>query len=374
MHDPVVAEQLPRSFKTAISRGTVDVVISTTEGFVLATDSRLTVTTDSGTIHRDDAQKLFPVGKQTACVVAGLQASRVGSGVLRPANAIGTTLLSLDRLAFTNRMTADNIATSYYFAMKQIGELGDWPRDEIDQIGELSLVSVNVDGTSDWISLSVPLTATDKNAGGPLSARAPTYSIRETGRPLHFGFGVIGQREIANRLLGDNRSERDKHSRSCIMTRYYRLKRAGQLDQLTLIEGIILARELIQATIDSAPQSAGVGGPIDIATVTKTGFHWIQRKCGVATLPTPLIRVTNSSFGHSPLVLDKLQCLNCDFTDAHLLYAGTGDVQLLNCKFGGSCLLVITPDAKRRRPETVEALRKLIGSQCAQLEQESNYP
>ena len=374
MHEPGVAEQLLLNPRIAIDRGTVDVVISTTEGFVLATDSRLTTKTVSGTRHSDDIQKLFPVGTHTACVVAGLQASRVGSGALRLANAIGTTLLGLDRLAFTNPITAENIVTSYYFAMEQIGELGNWPRNEISQVGELSVVSINPDGTSDWISLSVPLKAAENNAGGGLSVGALTYLIRATGTRLHFAFDVIGQRVIANRLLRANRPGRDKDGRSRIMKRYYRLKRAGQLDRFTLADAIILARELVQATIDFAPQSWGVGGPIDLATVTRTGVHWIQRKSGNAPLPTPHIRVTNSTFGPSPQVLDNLQCINCDFTDSHLLFAGTADVQLLDSKFGGKCRLVITPEAKRHRPDTVEALQQLIGHKCGQVVQESNYP
>jgi 20S proteasome alpha/beta subunit len=374
MHKSVTAQRLPEGTHTETVQGSVDVIISTKEGFVLATDSRLTTKTDSGTRYGDDAQKLFRVGTQTACVVAGLQSSKAGSGILRPANAIGTTLLALDRSALTSPITAENAATSFYLGIKQIAELGNWPRSEVPQTGELSVVSVTPEGTSDWISLSVPLKATGRSSEVQLSAGSPTYSIRGTGRPLHFAFDVIGQRAIVDRMLQADGPERDKHTQSSIMVRYYRQKRAGQLDRFTLAEAIMLARELVQATIDLAPESAGVGGPIDIATITKNGFHCIQRKCRFASLPTPLIRVTNSTFGASPLVLDNLQCINCNFTDSHLLFDGTADVQLYACKFGGKCRLVITPKAKRRSPDRVEALQELVGHQCIQVEQQSNYP
>jgi len=374
MHKSVTAQRLPEYTHTGMVQGSIGVIISTTEGFVLATDSRLTTTTDSGTSYSDDAQKLFPIGTHTACVVAGLQSSKVGSGVLRPANAIGTTLLTLDRLAFRSRITAENIATSFYLGMQQIGELGNWPRNEIPQAGELSVVSINPDGTSDWISVSVPLKATGSNSDGRLSAGISKYSIRATGKPLHFALDVIGQRAIADRMLQANSPAQDKHTQSPIMTRYYRLKRAGDLDRFALAEAVILARELVQATIDLAPRSGGVGGPIDIATVTRNGFHCIQRKCRVAPVPSTKVKVTDSTFGPYQQDLDNLQCINCDFTDTQMFFAGTADVQLLNSKFGGKCQLVLRSGAKSRRPHTVEALRNLIGQQCALVLQESKFP
>lgn len=56
------------------------------------------------------------------------------------------------------------------------------------------------------------------------------------------------------------------------MDRYYQLKKLARLNELTLDEAASLARNLIQATIELSPESAGVGGPIDIAVITRTGF------------------------------------------------------------------------------------------------------
>lgn len=356
-----------------LMQGSVDVVISTRYGFVLATDSRLTHRFESQITYSDDTQKLFPVGAHSACVIAGLIGSGVGTGVLRPEDAVGSTFVALDGYALYHPVTADDIATDFYFSLTRVSELVLSRQELRPQVGELEVVSVTPDGAFQWISLKVALEPTLTAAGTRLSISKPTYSTRASGSRLRFGYSVIGQQEVVNQLLQARRPVHDKHSRSLIMKRYYNLKRTGKLDQLTLSEGIILARELVQATIDLAPQSAGVGGPIDIATVTKSGFHCVQQKCRVARLHSTKLTVTDSTFGPYQQDLDNLQCINCDFTDTHMYFAGTEDVQLLNSKFGGQCQLVIASAAKRDRPEIVQALQKEIGQECDQVVQKEDY-
>ena len=48
--------------------GTIDLIVATRGGFVLATDSRAS----SETGYADDAQKAFAIGTSTAVVIAGL--------------------------------------------------------------------------------------------------------------------------------------------------------------------------------------------------------------------------------------------------------------------------------------------------------------
>jgi 20S proteasome alpha/beta subunit len=69
------------------------IVISTREGFVLATDSR---GTSDGT-HTDDQQKLFTIGKNSACVIAGLIGSQVGMEGFELRGAMGTQLERIDQ-------------------------------------------------------------------------------------------------------------------------------------------------------------------------------------------------------------------------------------------------------------------------------------
>jgi hypothetical protein len=156
------------------------------------------------------------------------------------------------------------------------------------------------------------------------------------------------------------------------MQRYYKLKRLGRLDQFTLKEGVLLARELIQATIDLAPPAAGVGGPVDIATVTSRGVQWVQRKAESAPLPAPHGRVYDSKL--SVQNLDGLECVRCDFTDARLFYAGYRDVELVGSKFGGTCRLALAPEAGQRNPSAVARLKALVRGKCSIVIQNSNFP
>ena len=71
--------------------------------------------------------------------------------------------------------------------------------------------------------------------------------------------------------------------------------------------------------------------------------------------------------------LDNLQCVRRDFTDARLFYAGYGDVQLIDSRFGGTCRLALAPEAEARQPEVVRRLKTLVQDKCKVTVQNSNY-
>jgi hypothetical protein len=113
------------------------------------------------------------------------------------------------------------------------------------------------------------------------------------------------------------------------------------LDGFTLNQGIELARTLIQVTLKTAEPSWGVGGPIDILTVTKLGTHWVVQK-HEQTLPPPF----HETLKHMTMMngfeqLDGLQCLLCTFQNMKLFYNGTGRVELVRPHFEGDCELTL---------------------------------
>lgn len=175
-------------------------------------------------------------------------------------------------------------------------------------------------------------------------------------------------------MLSANAPTAERHTQSAIMRRYYLLKREKRLDQMTLKDGIALAVALVQATIDLAPAEAGVGGPIDVATVTTSGIKWIQKKANYASLPPAHSRVNDSNFRGTFQTLDNFQCVRCDFTDAHLFYEGLSDVELVDNTFGGSCRLALAPLAETRKPDVVARLKALMDGKCRIVVQNSNYP
>jgi hypothetical protein len=360
-----VREQIPQS---ALMHGTVDIVISTREGFVLATDSRGTMTRGTETIYDDNVQKLFPIGDHIACVIAGLIGSEIGSGALHPREAVGTSLVKLDEIAAKRSVTVTDVASFYQSGLRGVGSLVNLQRDAPQsQVGQLSVVSISPQGEFEWISFVLPLNPYSADAGYKLRPGTPVYSLHIYHSGLRFDVEILGQPRIADWLLQAQRPGVDSHSQSEIMRRYYDLKGAGELDRFTLDEAVILARELVQATIDLAPETAGVHGPIDIAILTRTGIHWINRK-HATRFPSPHPSVIDSSFGSWHQVLDNLQCIHCDFTDTQMVFKGNADVQLLNSKFGGKCRLFIRCNARYKMPEEVSSLKDLVKGKCEVIE------
>jgi len=69
-------------------------------------------------------------------------------------------------------------------------------------------------------------------------------------------------------------------SQTEIMRRYYTLKRENKLSELTLSDGEALARLLVEHAIDFANTHPypcrGIGGSIEMLTVTSKGVAWVQ--------------------------------------------------------------------------------------------------
>lgn len=92
--------------------------------------------------------------------------------------------------------------------------------------------------------------------------------------------------------------------------------------------------------------------------LTERGFRWVQRRPDPVPLPPVHSLVSDAHLTVQDL--DGLQCIRCDFIDAHLFYAGDADVQVVSSKLGGSCRLAIAPDAEQKTHQTVAKLRALM--------------
>lgn len=146
---------------------------------------------------------------------------------------------------------------------------------------------------------------------------------------------------------------------------FYERKQKGHLDDYTLAEAVELARELVAVTIRLAPPDAGVGGPIDVLTLTKDGVHWVQRKERNAPFPTlsgPRLFV--SMLGGEKQPLDGLLCVRCELDIRAFSYAGDQDVELLEPTIKGPCKLAILPGAHEKMPAVVNRLERMIGATC----------
>ncbi len=314
-HPPDLRNITPAQVEAAYVHGTIDVVISTKEGFVLATDSRATLTALNGAeSHSDDAQKLFTIGKTSACVIAGLIGSDMQMEGFRLRDAMGTHLVMLHQRASTQDrpISASEIAQSFTFGLEGVaGLLPPSTPPSIGMVGAVSAVSVSPNGEPDWITLVLPLT---RAHGGPTNAEyftvgTPLYLHHSLNIGLRFGVEAIGQPQLVNALIKANEpSPGIEFSNSAVMRRFYERKRQGHLDEYSLQEAVDLAKALVAATIEILPPQAGVGGPIDVLTVTKNGTLWLSKKEHVAPFPPPYhARFFWSAFGGEGQPLDPFE-------------------------------------------------------------------
>lgn len=180
----------------------------------------------------------------------------------------------------------------------------------------------------------------------------------------------LGQPAVVNELIGRDTPAANSFSQSDIMRKYYHLKNGGRLSELTLEDGIILARTLVEASIAMLPPSAGVGGSVDVLTVTREGKKWISKKSISAAQPPPYGgRQFNVTLAAPKTEIDGLNCVHCTFEkDVELLYQGTADVQLVRPRFERTCKLVLAAGARHTMPQTVERLVNGLRDNCEVIE------
>jgi 20S proteasome alpha/beta subunit len=351
--------------------GTIDVVVSTRDGFILATDSRGTQSNGS---HSDDFQKVFTVGGRTACVVAGLTGADLGAQGFRLRDAIASHLVLLDRSASSNQLQSNAAAVARTFEggfQGVVGLLNPGTASLPSLVSATSIVSLTANREPEWITFYLPVAMkSDSNGEMYLTTGQPIYLFHSLNLGPRFDVEAIGYPDVARSLVRADKPGESSFSKSKIMRRFYKLKRKGRLDEISLDDGVELAKQLVAATIAVAPTTAGVGGPIDILTVTKDGVRWIQRKQVTADLPPPYIaRFFNSTLGAGHQDLDGLECVRCLFRDMALRYNGDRDVQLLGCTFAGSCTLTLARDARNKNPEAVARLLNLVAGKCQVIEE-----
>jgi Proteasome subunit len=365
----------PADLSSVSIHGTIDVVVGTREGFVLATDSRLTI----GDTHRDDGQKLFKIGERTVCVIAGLVGADLRAEGFHLTDTIGAHLMDLDRHAQGRIIEASDVAKAVIDGLDSVSGLLEPEAIHPLFDGEVSVVSIGPSGRLEWITLAMPFDIRYVNGQRLLQSLAPIRYKHSTNLGARFDVEALGQPQVVNALLSANRPT-DKicgtqagqpewcvpthFTNSAIMRKFYFRKRSGTLDGFTLSEGIELAKTLVKATLDTAPPSWGVGGPIDVLTVTRAGAHWLLKK-PQQDFPPPFRKtMTAVTLMDAGEPLDGLQCLLCTFQNMKLSYNGDARVELVRPRFEGTCELTLGKKGEERRPDDVRYLEHLAAGHC----------
>ena len=356
------------------AHGTIVVIVAAQNGYALAADSRLTVEDGRGHVleKRDDGQKLFPVGKFSACVVAGnVSSAAKGDGFVLEAS-VATEIAVLNELVARNPKldTMDARRFTTLFQRSFDGILGLLDPDVTvlqNPVFGMSAVSFRPDEGRQWVSYYQSFAVETDFAGRKYFSTGEVTPIPE---PASKVVAVGAPSRMVDALISlDGPTEAFPFTSTLIMRRYFELKKAGHLDKLSLSEAEQLATGLVEDTVNRAPEADGVGGPIDVATLSSDGFRWIARKQNVAPL-TPMFqqRLINSGAADGFQTLDGFECVRCTFRNETFTFKGTADFRLVQPIFRDECKVTLDADAKYKMPQAVERIRRVMGGHCKIME------
>ncbi len=256
---------------------TVNILVSTYDGLVIAADSRVTLT-DSALVRiaSDTYQKIFQVGVRTgvSCSGAAFLVSRDGHY-----RTIASVLSEFEAA----RMISD---TSHVYPQVFAEDFKDHllerfrSKETKTQSGQVELLVFGYDEKSmrRVFEITVPVIARTSDEHVVIDATVTEHFA--SGAP---GSVIKGQRDVYFRLIkGYDYSLVGKKYFSDIKGDLDRLRYDVRYDWMSLQDAIDFAVFIVRATIEAQRfnQSSvmGVGGDIDVAVVTTDGFRWVQRK------------------------------------------------------------------------------------------------
>jgi 20S proteasome alpha/beta subunit len=337
--------------------GTIVVVVETRDGFVLAGDSRGTNLRNENSLP-EEYQKVFSIGRRTGIVVAGLIASNAGD----VADSVASHLLAADKWVAEGRQPfAAEVSIEMVGALRAEALLLDGDQDQKSPLAGFSSVSIGEDGRREWITIVMdPISRTDGFGRKSVNLKIKSF---ETGPPSKvLPLGSVSN-AIKSLIDSDASSVENVYSQDPAMVKYYSLKRNGQLSELTLDDGKDLVELLMKAAIESARPGDGVGGSVDMLTITGEGVNWVRRKKLVASSP-PMFAV-RSFDTPLPSQLDGVECVNCTVpTNALLRFEGTSAPHLPRLMFTGPCKLVLGKTAQHSMPEATRNLKSVMSGAC----------
>ncbi|MGA8764491.1 MAG: hypothetical protein WB562_16605 [Candidatus Sulfotelmatobacter sp.] len=351
--------------KLTYVHGTIVVVVSTKDGFVLAGDSR-----GSGEGCQPlpgEFQKVFPLGGRGAVVVAGLIGASDSTNEL--GEAIGTQLRFWDVQAHGAYLEATSIARTLLDSVGREAGLLDIGLSTDQLVSFASAVSISDKGAPEWITLKAhPFVRTPGTEYESWDVKVEQFIDPPDSRVL--SLGVPRAKEIVDRLIErSGPAPDDRPSQTAAMRRYYSLKSANKLSDLNLEEGKAIAKLAINLAIDFAdahPEMCmGIGRPIDMLTVTAKGVEWIEAPDPSHLARAPLqyhVRVSDSDMSGR---LDGAEWFRGTVrANATLTFAGKGRVRMVQPKFAGPCTFVLEQGAEERMPDISTMLKSKLGRSC----------
>jgi len=274
----------------SISKATVNVVVSTYEGLVLAADSRLTLTDiekQADSVITTDSMDIVT----KVYIIKEKEKQRVASDYSKKIFQIGTSVgVTCSGVGFLYNELGNNSSIKGiiedFRVQEGISDLSAIPIEKA--VSRLKVFMENLyknqPRNKDKGTLRLIICGYDENKKRRIF---DFYMPQDTVLP-RFGQGipgslVSGQDDVFSRLIkGFDASLLDSKIYSENQEIFSELRYDIRYDLMSLQDAVDFALFIVRATIEAQrfnqKASMGVGGDIDIAVITPDGFRWIQKK------------------------------------------------------------------------------------------------
>ncbi len=287
-------------------KGTLGLLIITREGMVLAADSRTIYSTGA---QDDSAVKIFQLGHSSGCMLAGtvfVQSTSVirGFDLGEEIRKVSQRSRDIDDPEYFLTSLSQQLESAIYGATKKMAP-GKFFEDDTDvaslliggysgSTGESALLDRYFEKAFKLNILSAPgHSIADGNGvavyNQPNSEVLRRYRVLDIHGPGPFAIFTNGNDQLLKSILAHRRTfflltprgmlreiSLTDLSREDALNTYFELREGNQLDAMSLTQGVRLADALIRINIELAGTDLGIGGQVDIATITREdGFRWV---------------------------------------------------------------------------------------------------
>jgi 20S proteasome alpha/beta subunit len=340
--------------------GTIVVVVSTKDGFVLAGDSRASRGCEA---VPGEFEKVFSLGNRSGIVIAGMIVSHDPSEEV--SEAVATQLHFLDENSLQgSEPQATTVMWQFVEAVKREAMLLDPDVALSSPVAAATAVSINEKGVSEWITLTLaPIMRTARGGTRHFDVTLQSYMAESPASKVQsLGSGST----VTEQLLSLGQSNpANSYSQEPIMEKYYSLKASNKLSELSLEDGEKLAIVLVEAAINyaAAHPCLGIGGSVDVLSLTDGGTKWVHKKMSIAPIP-PVYRariLDSQMFGR----IDGGEWVRGTVpVNATVIFNGDLETRVVQPKFEGPCNFEIGQNADQRMPGTTARLKATFGKAC----------
>jgi 20S proteasome alpha/beta subunit len=287
-------------------KGTLGLLIITKEGMVLAADSR---TIYSSGAQDDSAVKIFQLGRNSGCMLAGtvfVQSNSVSRGfdLGEEIRKVSQRSRLIDDPDYFLTSLSQQLENAIYGAGKQTAP-GKFFDDDTDvaslliggysvSTGDPALPDHYFEKAFKLSILTTPSPSIEEGNGvaaynQPNSEVLRRYQVLDVHGPGPFAIFTNGNDQLLKSILAHRRTiflltsrgmlreiSLTELSREEALNTYFELREGNQLDAMSLEQAVRLADALIRINIELAGTDLGIGGQVDIATITREdGFRWV---------------------------------------------------------------------------------------------------